>query len=190
MHQISAKTMKILEKADLNSEPMQWINLDFLPDSNSERKEIYLKDSPDLLTGLKELFNNLFLDYCNNILIHNGKWWDFCLDVWDISTDNYDYTLRDKNIETIEYIEMLKKSNIERSFDKSCTCLNFNQFLTIILKCLLTSIAPYSPLFYSKKDDFFFYFHHTGSIGFYYKQKNSEVNKIMRKSVSNGYIIK
>jgi hypothetical protein len=61
--------------------------------------------------------------------------------------------------------------------------------LLIILKCIVSHQAPYSPIFYDEVNDFFFYFHHSGSIGLYYKIENETIKNIL-ENASDEYDIK
>jgi hypothetical protein len=114
---------------------------------------------------LISLFYTLFGNLKNNLLIYNKSWWDFCLDTWDPNTDGYNCDLKDKSEESREYLEMLKESGIEIGYTGCCKCEYWDKYLPIILKCITSHIAPYSPRFCDVENEFFFYFHHTGSIG-------------------------
>ena len=114
--------------------------------------------------------------------IYNDSWWDFCLDTWNPNTDQYDYSLEDKSDETKQYLTMLRESSIELGFSGSCKCLNWDKFLSIVLTCLLSHKAPYSPIFYNKIHNFFFYFHHSQSIGFYFKDDSNTIVSILNRA--------
>lgn len=171
---------KTLIKVDEQNFPPDWININYLPDSKARRIEIYLANKEGLLEGLILMFHFLFRDSKSSIIIYNNSWWDFCLDTWDHIEDKYDYELEGKSKESKEYLIMLKESAIENEYQGVCYCENWDRFLSVVLACILTHQAPYSPIFYEKKNEFFFYFHHTGSIGFYYKSENEVVSKILR----------
>lgn len=170
---------KILKKDYSQEFPLQWVNLDYLPDSNGQKVEIYLQDKEGFLGGLILLFYTLFKDLEHDIKIYNNSWWDFCLDTWDYNDDTYNYELEGKTEESKKYLEMLIKSDIEKEYSGSCMCENWDKFLQIVLGCILNHQAPYSPIFYNEKYNFFFYFHHSGSIGFYYKSENEMIFKIL-----------
>ena len=125
------------------------------------------------------MFYTLFGGAKSNIKVYNPSWWDYCLDTWNAKSDKYDYELEGKSDESKDYLIMLKESSIENSYSGTCICNNWDKFLSIILACIVTNIAPYSPVFYDEENDFFFYFHHSGSIGFYYKIRNEVVEKII-----------
>jgi hypothetical protein len=79
---------------------------------------------------------------------------------------------------------MLKASEIEVGYSGSCSCEDWDNYLSIILKCILSGRAPYSPIFYNEENQFFFYFHHSGSIGFYYKKESDVIKKILARAIS------
>ena len=154
--------MKILEKDANKKFPFDWVNLDYLPESNGGKREIYLQDNVNITEGLIFMFYLLFRSTKNNIQIYNSSWWDFCLDTWDSN----------KADETKDYLKILYESHIEYGYSGSCNCFNWDRFLHVTLRCIITHKAPYSPIFYEDRNDFFFYFHHSGSIGIYYKNNN------------------
>ncbi len=174
--------MKILQKLTTSNFPFKWVDITFLPNSAGIRKEIYVINNEDTVDELVLLFYSLFGNIKNEILIYDSYWWDFCLDTWNISTNEYDYEIEGKSIETGNYLQMLKDSDIEIGFSGSCECNDWDKFLTIILRCIINHTAPYSPKFYHNQYDFFFYFHHTGSIGLYYSSENEAVKKILEKA--------
>jgi len=175
--------MKILEKKIEKEFPFSWVDLDYYPESKGKRTEIYLlntsRDSENT-SELILLFNKLFGELRNNIFIYNKSWWDFCLDSWNIYNEKDDYSFNNKSDETKDYFNLLIDSHIEMGFGGSCKCLNWNAFFNILLPCILTHKAPYSPLFYHCENDFFFYFHHTESIGLYFREYNIEIHKIIK----------
>ena len=171
--------MSILNKCDKKDFPFDWVNLDSLPDSNGKRLEIYLLEEEGHLEGLILMFYTLFGDLKHGIKIYDKLWWDFCWDTWNIHEDSYDYSLEGKSSESKAYLTMLEKSGIEMGYSGSITCTDWDYFLPIILACILTHQAPYSPHFYNTENNFFFYFHHTGSIGFYYQSDNEIIHKLL-----------
>ena len=169
--------MSTLQKKESQKFPFSWVRLEYLPDSEGSKREIYLTKENLSFTDLVDMFHYLFKDFEDELLIYNFSWWDFCLDTWNPNTNEYDYT--NKSFETQQYLNMLIDSNIEIGYAKSCKCLDWNYFLPIILNCIIKNIAPYSPIFYSKNKNFFFYFHSTFSIGFYYKEESEFVDRIL-----------
>ncbi len=163
--------------------PFKWANLDSYRDSEACRKEIYLKNPNKIVDGLMLMFSLLFRQSINNIIVYNKSWWDFCLDTWDFENDNYNYDLKGKSIETQEYLRVLIESHIQIGYSGCCICNNWDRFLKVILNCVVTHQAPYSPLFCDIRNNYFFYFHHTGSIGLYYKEENSIIKDILLKSL-------
>lgn len=169
---------KILKK--LNKDfPLKWVNLDFLPDSSGKKVEIYLSQKDHLSQELILMFYLLFNYVKDNIEIYNPSWWDFCMDTWNYAEDKYDYSLDSKTEESRKYLIMLRESDIEIGYSGICNCNDWDKFLSIILDCIMTHQAPYSPIFYDEKNDFFFYFHHSGSMGFYYYSENEIISKIL-----------
>lgn len=162
--------------------PFEWANIESYRESNSHRKEIYLKEKKCIVEDLVFLFYTLFGQYKNSIVIYDKSWWDFCLDTWDFEKDEYNYDLTGKSIETKRYLSMLKESEIPIDFSGLCKCLNWDKFLPIVLDCIVNNIAPYSPLFCDEKNDYFFYFHSAGSIGIYYKNENKAVIELLSKA--------
>jgi len=172
--------MNILTPLPAKAFPFDWVNLDYLPDSNASRFEVYLPDdTEDDLKGLKELFDTLFGSIKDSILIYDSHWGDFCLDSWDIHEDRYDYTPEGKSTQTAVYLQMLIDSDVAMGYSGSCSCHDWPFFLKTILDCVLTHIALYSPVLYSEAHGLLFYFHHTGSIGFYFKNNNEAVKQIL-----------
>lgn len=174
----------VLEKLNDHVFPFKWANLEYFPESEAFKKEIYLSNwQGDLITGLTALFEDLFCDIKDDVYVYNDSWGDFCLETWNIQRDDYNYTLHDKSSVVRNYLAMLEESQIEPDYSGSCRCLNWDAFLTIVLKCIISGQAPYSPIFYSGLDDFLFYFHHSGSIGLYYRDGcNKRIRKILETS--------
>ncbi len=169
----------ILIKTDIVDFPLKWVNLDYFPESKADKKEIYLLNDKNVIEELIFLFYTLFGDLKNELTIYDNLWWDFCLDTWDPDKDQYNYDIVGKSDETKEYLKILKDSDIEVGYSGNCKCKNWDAYLPIILKCLTSHRAPYSPLFYSETNNFFFYFHHSGSIGLYYQKTNDTISKII-----------
>lgn len=171
--------MSILKKVEVRKLPPTWISVDFLPDSNSYKNEIYLPKEGCLDWDLRKMFYDIFGGYKKDIQIYNYSWWDFCLDTWNPITEQYDYEMQGKSEETKSYLQILSDSNIEIGYDALCNCENWDFFLKVILTCLITHKAPYSPIFFDHSSNFFFYFHHSGSIGFYYLEQTDTIIKIL-----------
>lgn len=171
--------MKTLDKITNQDFPLTWANLDSYTESKGHKNEIYLVNNDNLVEGLILMFYALFQTIKSNIKVYNPSWWDYCLDTWNVKEDMYDYELEGKSVETKRYLIMLKESSIELGYSGICKCNDWDKFLSITLTCIVTYIAPYSPIFYDEENDFFFYFHHSGSIGFYYKERNEIVEKIL-----------
>jgi hypothetical protein len=171
--------MKIVEKIENQDFPIEWANLDSLSDSKGYRVEIYLIRNDNLLEDLISMFNTLFRTIKKSIKLYDSSWWDYCLDTWDPNNDKYDYELEGKSDETRDYLIMLKASSVEVGYSGVCRCIDWNVFLRVSLTCIVTHKAPYGHIFYDEENDFFFYFHHSGSIGFYYKERNEIIEKIL-----------
>jgi hypothetical protein len=174
--------MKIIKEFNNVQFPFKWINQDYYPNSDAFRREIYIVEGGNCVEGLINLFYFLFEEQAKDILLYQKSWWDFCIDTWDIITDTSNYDLEDKSNESVDYLNMLASAEIKKDYSGTCECLNWNLFLTIVLKCIISHKALYSPLFYNEKNDFFFYFHHTGSIGIYFHAHNTEVDSILKKA--------
>ena len=182
--------MKIIEPIHESRLPFKWLNLDYLPNSNCIRKEIYLNEDINVSENLAILFYSLFGNLKDKLIVSNGFWGDFCLDSWNPNTNGSNYSLKNKSTETLSYLKALKDSEIEYNYDGNCKCLNWDKFLSIILPCIINHKAPFSPLIYCVEEEFVFYFHHTGSIGFLYKHNNNVVNEVLAMAKENNYIIK
>lgn len=170
--------MKTLNEIKNQKFPLTWVNLDSYRESKGSRVEIYLENNENLVEGLILMFNTLFRNMESNIKLYCPSWWDLCIDTWNIKEDRYDYELDGKSAESKDYLIMLKESEIEIDYSGICICNDWEKFLKITLRCIVTHKAPYSPIFYDNENNFFFYFHYSGSIGFYFKKQNIAVEKI------------
>lgn len=159
--------------------PFEWVNLTPYPESKGYRNEIYLRTEENVMQELVNLTYNLFGNILDGMGVYNSLWWYFCLDTWNIHEDEYDFENNELNIERQCYLAVLRDSKIEQDYSGCCRCVEWDVFLPVILDCVITHLAPYSPLFFSEKHDFFFYFHHTGSIGFYYRERTDCIFNIL-----------
>lgn len=171
--------MNVLNKGSNKDFPLTWANLDYLPESKGHKLEIYLTNNSEVIDSLILMFYILFRETKNNVKVFNLSWWDYCLDTWNPFNDSLNYSIDAVSPETKDYLIMLKESDIENGYSGVCECNDWTRFLSVILTCILTHRAPYSPIFFNEENDFFFYFHHTGSIGFYYRSKNDVIEKII-----------
>ena len=74
--------MKVIEKLTSGNFPFSWVDVDYYPNSNGEKVEIYLRNG----NGVSELilmFYTLFSKVKADIMIYNSSWWDYCLDTWE-----------------------------------------------------------------------------------------------------------
>lgn len=173
--------MNVLETLENPEFPLKWANLEALRKNTCPRKEIYLKDSDDVLNDLIYLFYKLFGECKEQLLVYDKLWWEFCLAVWNIEKDEFDFDINTKSENCGAYLTLLNESGIPRDYSGCCKCNSWDVFLPVILKCLLSHEAPYSPRFVNAKDEFFFYFHHSGSIGIYYKTaENKTIQGILQ----------
>ena len=178
--------MKIIRKhLSDDFEGFDWLNFDYLPDSEGYKFEVYFEGVKDLVSQSILFFYSLFQSVLNNVLIKNfgqdAEWGNFCLDTWDMEHENYDYSPHNKEEPTASYLTMLKDSEIEPEYKGFCECTDWDRFLYITLHCVMSHVAPYSMMFYVPDQEFVFYFHHNGSIGVYYKRLNDEINKIIER---------
>lgn len=180
--------MDTLNKIKDQKFPLTWANLNSYTESKGSKVEIYLINNENLIQSLILMFNTLFANLKSAINIYNPSWGDFCLDTWNVKDDKYDYEFDGKSLETKDYLMMLKESKIENEYSGICICNDWDKFLKITLACIVTHVAPYSPVFYEKENSFFFYFHHTGSIGFYYKEQNVVVEKILSIAIDKYHV--
>lgn len=171
--------MKTINVTGCKEFPLKWANLNNYTESKAYRKEIYLKNDVNIIDGLLDLFYSLFNKYKTDILIYDSSWWDFTLETWNFQIDTYDYSIENKSKEAMDYLQMLYNSKIEKGYSGVCECLDWEKFLQIILPCIISHKAPYSPIFFNVKEDFFFYFHYSGSIGIYYEKNNNAISQIL-----------
>jgi hypothetical protein len=162
--------MKCLDKVDSKIFPFNWANLDYYPASTGKYNEIYLPTDAKLSEFIL-LFYSLFSSVKSDVKIYNNSWWDYCIDIWNPETDEYDYTLVGKSLETKEYFILLIESSIEIGYAGSCICLNWDKFLHIALQCLINHKAPYSPIFYNEANNFFSIFTIQVALDFTIKMK-------------------
>lgn len=167
-----------------------WLNFDYLPESNGFKFELYFKEPGDLVSQSILYFHLLFNSLFNEILVQtfrpNSEWGNFCIDTWDIERDKYDYSPENKQEPTASYLAMLRDNHIEPHYSGFCKCFDWDKFLYVTLHCVMEHTAPYSMMFYVPNKEFVFYFHHTGSLGIYYKELNEEIKGvILRADVEN-----
>jgi hypothetical protein len=182
--------MKIVNKVKLeNSRLNSLIKLDADVLSKIEFESV--KD----LTQHKffELMLCLFKKYSDEIVIgglsDEFKWGDFCIETWNIHLDKYDYSLKDKSQETVEYLKMLINSSIEFDYSGYCDCSDWDKFLNLILNCLYSHVAPYSFLFHIPNSNFAFYLHHSKGLGLFFKKKNDDILKFVDEVKSMGFYV-
>jgi len=181
--------MQILEKTTDNELPFEWLDLTGLRSSNSLRKEIYLDDKGNPAEELKRFFFSCFGNLKEDIVISNSRWGYFCLDIWNINDDTYDFSAENSSHETNQYLKMLLDSGIDTEYEGLCICNDWENFLSIVLPAIVNHIAPYSPYFLNKKNEYMFYFHHTNSIGIYYKSENKAIQDIFKKASALNCLI-
>lgn len=172
----------ILNKVPFEKFPFSWADLEFYPNSNAIRKEIYIINFEYEISELALLFYTLFGTRKEEIVIYQKSWWDFSLESWNIQTGESDYSLNNTSPETKDYLEMLIDNDIEIGFKGFCTCTDWDSHLSKVLPCILYHQAPYSPLYLDLQNEYFFYFHHTGSIGIYYKRGNAYIESLFKKA--------
>jgi hypothetical protein len=172
--------MNVLETLENPEFPLKWAILEGLRKNTCPRKEIYLRGNDDEMNDLMYLFYKLFGECKDELLVYNKWWWEFCLSVWNIEKHEYNFDISTKSENCGAYLKLLNESGVPRDYFGCCKCNSWDAFLPIILKCVLSHEAPYSPIFVNATDEFFFYFHHTGSIGIYYKTaENTTVRRIL-----------
>lgn len=175
-----------LSQTDL---PLSWANLKPYSESKAFRKEIYTHAESNEEEELAMLFHHLFGPLKDGINIYDSSWWDVCLGTWDVQKDTYDYSPEGKSPETAAYLTMLADADIPPDYSGCVQCLHWDEFLTIILRCVISHAAPYSPIFYSEADQLFFYFHHTGSIGLYHEKESEVVKGILERAAERYEIV-
>lgn len=178
--------MNILVK-EKASFPFEWINLKDYPLSKGNRVTFKIKSEINIIDETIRMFHYIFSGIKEELNVYNEHWGDFCLDVWNIQSDVYEYNKNSLSKETQAYLNMLEKSGIEKDYTGTCKCNNWDLFLPIILRCVVNHIAPYSPLLYSVTGNFFFYFHYLGEIGLYYKECDKTIKEIIHKW--NNYLL-
>lgn len=178
----------MLYKVNDSSIPFNWENKEFLPHSDANRLEVYLTDPS--IDNLKIMFYHLFGSKKEQLLIYDTSWGDFTLDTWNPNDDTYNYSNSDKSTQTIAYLNMLKISGVEYDYKGICKSSDWDNYLDITLKCILSHVAPFGHKIYNKEAEYFFYFHHTYSIGYYYKNQNTTVNRILDKLNSDEYEVR
>lgn len=152
------KANPIIAKLNKPEFPFKWADTEYLPNSRAERKEIYTLRDEDLVAELGLLFYSLFSNRKTEMVIYHKSWWDFCLAIWNPSNDVYDYGIGNKSEECKSYLEMLMAADIEQGYEGCCKCLNWDAFLSIILRCIIGHHAPYSPIFCDEDYKYFFIF--------------------------------
>ncbi|SDL17516.1 hypothetical protein [Siphonobacter aquaeclarae] len=181
--------MKVLSKVVEPCLPFRWFDSDGYRNSDAFRKEIYLKEEIDLQEHLVILFYNLFGKNKSDLIISNKYWGAFCLDTWDLNSEDLNVELKEKSETSRSYLKMLVDSGIGYEYKGLCVCNDWGRFLSVILSCVLNHEAPYSPLFYNLNEQFLFYFHHTGSIGLYYRKENDVIKDIFHCAKGNDYLM-
>lgn len=178
--------IKLISQRDF---PLTWANIEYYPDSNGLRKEIYTQAEDTEEEELAMLYHTLFGPFKDRINVYAYSWWDLCIDTWNTEDDTYDYSPEGKSPETAAYLKMLTDAGIPPDYSGSIECLNWDEFLSILLRCIVSHAAPYSPIFYSEADQLFFYFHHTGSIGLYYEKETPLVREILARAAEQYEIV-
>lgn len=169
--------------------PLSWANLEYYPESKAFRKEIYTHAENKEFEEMAMLFHQLFGAMKDRINIYASSWWDLCLGTWDMQNDTFDYSPKGKSPETAAYLTMLADAGIPPDCSGCVQCLHWDKFLTIILRCVVSHAAPYSPILYSEADQLFFHFHHTGSIGLYYEKESEVVKGILERAAERYEIV-
>lgn len=170
---------------DGNNFPFDWADLEYLPNSKANYREIYTSDNADVLDSLMFLFDKLFLASKDRLVIYSGGWWDFCLQSWDIQNNSHDYNRNDLKFNVKAYYSMLLESDIKIGYSGNCVCTNWEKYLQLTLKCIIEHDAPYGHLICDTVNQYFFYFHHSASIGLYFKNENAVISKLLNVAVEN-----
>ncbi len=172
------------------SPSIDWFNYKDYRQSESFRAELYLasasgSEQTDLSeidyalqrNQLVEVFNFLITGSEDDLVLMQGEqsspWSGMTLDVWRFDEEKDEFILTfDEGFsqETEAYLSLLKASNIPLDYAGACKCINWDEFLPILLDCVLKHIAPHSPLVYDTTREIVIYFHHTFSLGVYYRQ--------------------
>lgn len=187
--------MKVVKKYRSDDfQGFDWLNFDYLPDSEGYKFEIYFNESKDLVSQSILFFYSLFASFLNDLLIkifgQAGEWGNFCLDTWDMDKDSYDYSPDNKEEPTASYLAMLRDSQIEPEYTGFCECTDWDKFLYITLHCVMSHKAPYSMMFYVPNHELVFYFHYSGSLGVYYRKLNVGVRHIIERAKAEDLEIK
>lgn len=186
------KIMRTLQKIESSLDKFAWVDYDYYPDSKGSKFEVYSNSTGSSRESLIGLFYYMFRDCLPEIVIGPPavgiEWGQFCIDTWDFKSDEPNYDLASKSFETLNYLDLLLESNIEFVYQGLCKCNNWDEFLSVVLDCIITHKAPYSFLFYNLTNDYFFYFHHTDSLGVFYKEKNVAISNIFSKIESNSQL--
>jgi len=106
-----------------------------------------------------------------------------------VQNDTYGYSPEGKSPETAAYLTMLADAGIPADYSGCVECLHWDEFLSIILRCIASHAAPYCPIFYSEADQLFFYFHHTGTIGLYYEKESEVIQGILVRAAERCEIV-
>lgn len=187
--------MPVLEKINYHFENTIWVDStrNSLPFKDGYKLEIFHQDSKDGIQDLVKMFTDLFAFGKNNLIIGkfplDTQWGAFCIDSYNIGTNEINYDFISSSNETIAYLNMLLESGINFDYMGVCKCNDWSFFLDVILRCIILHIAPYSPCIYNIRDKYFFYFHHTISIGVLYKERSEAIEEIIAISQKNGYVV-
>lgn len=153
--------------------PFCWVkfNSDHSIDFQGYKMEIYLKKDFVNVSDMKSLFYDLFGTVLDGLSIFSLSWWDFCLDTWNIQDNTFCYNPQFLSNETACYLRILQNSKITEGYSGCCICNDWDTYLSAALDCIMKGTAPHGNFIYHSIKQFFFYFHHTGSIGFYYRNE-------------------
>jgi len=175
--------LNILQKT--NFKGYEWLNFENLLYSKGSKFELHANDDLEIEEFII-LFFSIFGKFINEIQLGqfgtNSEWGNFCIDVWDVENDRYDYSLDNKSETTSLYLKMLFENEIEPTYAGYCKCYDWDKFIPIIINCIINHSAPYSLMFYIPSYEFVFYLHHTNSFGIYYKKANKEIEYIIAKA--------
>lgn len=180
--------MFILEKIQ-NPIPFEWFNYDYWPDSKAFRivlnqcyEGISIQDKKNNI--VKFILSIINMYDIEDFIIGQAKpeipWGGMTMGVWGIEAEEFFFDAKDNlTNETEEYLNLLSKSKINFDYDGLCLCNNWEVLTNIILNCILSGSAPFSPLIYDLSNERIIYFHHTLTIGIYFIKK--EDNLILAK---------